>query len=137
MRAAMQTGSDAELCAVLQVAREEMPEALKTLQRALEEIVEKESSSEEGKLVEDGAAKSGRNGKDKEKKAGLVGLLKRTKTMVSAAETASESVGSGGGSDGWSRDTLDREFIESGIDALRRMSAGLDTASLPNWTITR
>jgi hypothetical protein len=33
------------------------------------------------------------------------------------------------------RDTLDREFIEGGIDALRRMSKGGEM--LPSWTITR
>ena len=33
------------------------------------------------------------------------------------------------------RDTLDREFIETGIDALRRLS-GAET-TLPSWTITR
>jgi abelson tyrosine-protein kinase 1 len=45
-------------------------------------------------------------------------------------------VGVGSGSDGRPRDTLDREFIESGIDALRRVSNGPDT-SLPSWTITK
>jgi abelson tyrosine-protein kinase 1 len=144
MRTAMQTGSDAELCAVLQVAREEMPDALKTLQRALERIIEKESSEEEGPPAEDVAAKFVGSGKEKEKEkkgkeTGLVGLLKRTKTMVSAQSgRGSVESGSGSGSDGWNRDTLDREFIECGIDALRRMSSGLDTASsLPSWTITR
>ncbi|KAG6884189.1 hypothetical protein C0993_000531 [Termitomyces sp. T159_Od127] len=41
--------------------------------------------------------------------------------------------------DSWGPDTLDREFLESGIDALRRMSrgAGIATSSLPPWTITR
>jgi hypothetical protein len=44
--------------------------------------------------------------------------------------------GSGSGSDGWPRDTLDRELIESGIDALRRISHRPDT-SLPSWMITK
>lgn len=132
MRVAMQTGNDAELCAVLQVAREEMPEALKTLQRELERIVEREG----GVLTaDDVAVKAEGDGKDKEKNSGLAGLLKRSKTVASKASSASGSGGSG--NDGWSRDTLDREFIESGIDALRRMSVGLDTAPLPSWTITR
>lgn len=34
-----------------------------------------------------------------------------------------------------SKDILDREFIETGIDSLRRMSKS--NASLPSWTITR
>jgi abelson tyrosine-protein kinase 1 len=37
---------------------------------------------------------------------------------------------------GNSKDTLDREFIETGIDALRRLSKGTDLG-LPSWTITR
>jgi len=133
MRAAMQTGSDAELCAVLQVAREEMPEALKTLQRALERIVEREREEvreENDKIMEGSEGKEG--GKEKQ---GFVGLLKRTKTVVSVESGVSRSTGSG--SDGRNRDTLDREFIENGIDALRRMSDGLETTSLPSWTITR
>jgi len=133
MRAAMQTGSDAELCAVLQVAREEMPEALKTLQRALERIVEREREEvreENDKTIDASEGKEG--GKEKQ---GFVGLLKRTKTVVSVESGVSRSTGSG--SDGRNRDTLDREFIENGIDALRRMSDGLETTSLPSWTITR
>ena len=42
------------------------------------------------------------------------------------------------------RDTLDREFIESGIESLRRLSStllspstSLNPLSLPSWTITR
>ena len=42
MRAVMQTGSDVAVVEMMQVPREEMPEAMKTLQRALERIVDKE-----------------------------------------------------------------------------------------------
>ena len=35
------------------------------------------------------------------------------------------------------RDTLDREFIETGIDALRRLSGAGAASALPSWTITR
>jgi abelson tyrosine-protein kinase 1 len=141
MRAAMQNGSDAELCAVLQVARDEMPEALKTLQRVLERLLEKESregSGEERTVKEDVGMKAGEDDNGKEKKTRLVGMLKRTKTAMSAESGSSASRGSASwsGSEGWSRDTLDREFIESGIDALRRMSGG-ESMSLPSWTITR
>jgi abelson tyrosine-protein kinase 1 len=140
MRAAMQTGNDAELCAVLQVARDEMPEALKTLQRALERLVEKESreGSGEERTVKEVVMKASESGNGKDKKARLVGMLKRTKTVMSTETSSSGSKGSTSwsGSDGWSRDTLDREFIENGIDALRRMSGG-ETTSLPSWTITR
>lgn len=137
MRAAMQTGSDAELCAVLQVAREEMPEALKTLQRELERIVEEEGR--EGIMEQDGMDEDAvlLDDKDKERTAGILGLIKRRRTTVSTKSNARSRRGIGNDSDGRSRDTLHREFIESGIDALRRASAGVDPASLPSWTITR
>jgi len=45
MRTALQTTNDVQMIKVLQVGREEMPEAIKTLQRALEKEVEKENAS--------------------------------------------------------------------------------------------
>ena len=42
MRTALQANSDVEMIRVLQVGRDEMPEAIKTLQRALEKEVERE-----------------------------------------------------------------------------------------------
>ncbi|KAG5348561.1 hypothetical protein C0989_009940, partial [Termitomyces sp. Mn162] len=111
MRAALRAGSDAEMLRVLQIGREEMPEAIKTLQRALERVggVGLEVGKEEGK-----------------KKWGMGKCV-----SVSTAKTSTGTEASS--------DTLDREFIESGIDALRRMSrgAGVATSSLPPWTITR
>ncbi|TFK36539.1 hypothetical protein BDQ12DRAFT_755204 [Crucibulum laeve] len=83
MRCALQTGSDADLVAFLQIVREEMPEAIKSLQRALE------SSSS---------------------------------TLPSAA---------------LDRDALHQEFMESGIDALRRLSQDVADSVLPAWTITK
>ena len=65
--------------------------------------------------------------------------LERRKMFASSESGTVPSLtgsGSGSGSDGRLRDTLDREFIESGIDALRRVSHGPDT-SLPSWTITK
>ena len=75
LKSVLLTGSDADLFNCLEIVREELPEALKTLQRTRE-----------------------------------------------ATQT-----------DG---DTLHQEFIESGIDALRRLSVDVDT-NLPNWTITK
>jgi len=103
MRAAMQTGSDLAVVEMMQVPREEMPEAMKTLQRALERVVERQECVEE-------------NGQQQEE----------------APLELSES-----GGDWGTRDTLDREFIETGIEALRRLSEGLETMPLPSWTITR
>jgi len=90
MRAALQTGSDADMVCFLQIAREEMLEAIKTLQRALE------SGNFENP--------SGNHGADQL---------------------------------GDQKDTLHQEFIESGIDALRRMSKGAEATTLPSWTITK
>lgn len=69
LRAALSGGSDVEIFKALQIHRGDVPEAVKTLQRA---------------VLED--------------------------------------------------NTIHREFIESGIDALKRMSV---TLPLPSWTITR
>ena len=66
-------------------------------------------------------------------------MLERRKTIASAASRESgtqSSSTSTSASDERPRDTLDREFIESGIDALRRVSNGPDM-SLPSWTITK
>jgi abelson tyrosine-protein kinase 1 len=65
--------------------------------------------------------------------------FEKRKTFASSKSgTVSSLTGSrcGSGSDGRPRDTLDREFIESGIDGLRRASHGPDT-SLLSWTITK
>ena len=75
LRSVLLTGSDADLFNCLEIVREELPEALKTLQRT------REATQKDG-------------------------------------------------------DTLHQEFIESGIDALRRLSVDVDT-NLPNWTITK
>jgi hypothetical protein len=44
MRTALQANSDLEMIEVLQVGQDEMPEAIKTLQRALEREMEKENA---------------------------------------------------------------------------------------------
>ncbi|KAJ8507429.1 hypothetical protein ONZ45_g10193 [Pleurotus djamor] len=56
--------------------------------------------------------------------------LHRSRTVVSI-----ESVESGFEEQPKPKDTLDREFMEGGLDALRRMSKGIDK-TLPSWTIT-
>ena len=124
MRAALQTGSDAEMIGVLQVSRHEMPEAIKTLQRALESQVEKERSLET--LIEDVEILSEEaEPLDPEglSRSSSVRSKLRADSLASARARAS-------------RDTLDQEFLESGIDALRRMSKGSEL-SLPSWTITK
>lgn len=155
MRDAMASGSDAEMLDVLGVRRDEMPEAIKTLQRELERWNE-ESDEQQGE--DEPAVTKTRGGLVKmvrrlslQSKGGGDGdgeggeTLKRSKTVTSKTSSSSSGGGSGlkrksvGGSG--SGDTLDREFIEGGIDALRRMSRGLQghqmDLNLPSWTITR
>ncbi|KAJ4490744.1 hypothetical protein J3R30DRAFT_3277483 [Lentinula aciculospora] len=142
MRAALSKGSDVEIIKVLGVGLRKaglgMAEAIKTLQRAHEAILERErwedlhacqQHPEQGDMV------TGTGAKPMQSKT-----LSSSSTST-AATTTNDSVcsGSGSGSGGVSqssgKDTLDKEFIESGIDALRRMK---DPARLlPSWTITR
>ena len=129
MRAALQTGSDVEIIDVLQVSRHEMPEAIKTLQRALECEIEKDQDSEET-MIEDVEVFS------EEAEPLAASGLSRSSTSGSSHSTKLR-MGSGASARArTSRDTLDREFLESGIEALTRMSKGTELA-LPSWTITK
>lgn len=156
MRNALQTNSDLEMINVLQVGRDEMPEAIKTLQRALERVIEKGSReatpevdteqvrAEVGVVVQADGVDSQNNGKGKESEP-----LIRTGTVESTESAGSTSTNTTTNSSKShsraSRDTLDQEFIESGIDSLRRLSTtlpppsalDLNPLSLPSWTITR
>ena len=127
MRAALQAGSDADMIGVLQVSRHEMPEAIKTLQRALERQVEKERSPEatieDVEVLSEEAEPLDLEGLSSSPTSGSLRSKLRTDSLASARARSS-------------RDTLDREFLESGIDALRRMSKGSEL-SLPGWTITK
>lgn len=120
MREALAQSSDVEMLRVLQVGRAEMPEALKTLQRALERVGVVPPAPVAPSEPPPYAVR------------GEPALPVRSATLSSSESSGSSSTGTG---HGMARDTLDREFIESGIDALRRMSKG--GAVLPSWTITR
>ncbi|KAJ7249923.1 hypothetical protein C8J57DRAFT_685725 [Mycena rebaudengoi] len=126
MREALAQNSDVEILRMLQVGRPEMPEALKTLQRALERVgvvtpppsfapvsVEHIPPPPPGYTPRSGPAPA-RSG---------TGSSSDSSSASSALALA------------MGHDTLDREFIEGGIDALRRMSKG--RTMLPSWTITR
>jgi len=137
MRVALQTGSDAEMVEVLQIGRQEMPDAIKTLQRALERLAERgelPSDVAEAKRVILGTVVRKVSVKDAD---GKKGGLKRSKTIVSVdSSSSSGESGSANSAEARRKDTLEWEFIESGIDCLRRMSRGVET-SLPSWTITK
>ena len=106
MRHALETKSDVEMMKVLQIGREEMPDAIGTLERALEKF----------------KVQAKDNGAQQNVKVGVEG------EFPAVAATAKE--------EGFGEDPLDREFVENGIDALRRMSMGV-VPKLPSWTITR
>ena len=139
LRAAIQANSDVEMIKVLQVGRDEMPEAIKTLQRALEAEVEREKEDDEAAAAEPTIEVATMQATYVEH-----GGLTRSATVLSTDSQASSHTSSRGGSSGrrssggrTARDTLDREFIETGIDALRRLSGGGAEVALPSWTITR
>ncbi|KAI0364174.1 hypothetical protein BV20DRAFT_956762 [Pilatotrama ljubarskyi] len=145
LRTALQANSDVEMIRVLQVGRDEMPEAIKTLQRALEAEVERERLAQAAGEEEEEVVVSA---KVEDPVSGEAVSLTRSATVAStesrktSASGASSTAASGrsrgsGGSSGAPRDTLDREFIETGIDALRRLSGAEGAAALPSWTITR
>ncbi|KAF5329372.1 hypothetical protein D9619_009450 [Psilocybe cf. subviscida] len=168
LRSALQTSTDAAILDVLQIARDEMPDAIKALQRALEGLVERESISGEnlsnsaaltstGDPTWPGSAGTGQFNLPSgaktatSKKATLphevlaVGpggiVVQRAETFVSMASSSTESSSLTGSihhhrRDLRRRDTLDFEFIEMGIDCMRRLSRGTET-TVPNWTITK
>jgi abelson tyrosine-protein kinase 1 len=114
LRAALARKDDDAMIEVLQIARSEMPEAIKTLERALE------------RLAEDGQQVTEENT--------IAPLPSQHKD---AGNGSGPFVNPGDSTAGeGSADPLDREFIETGIGALRRLSKGADLG-LPSWTITR
>ncbi|KAJ7268729.1 hypothetical protein B0H12DRAFT_64026 [Mycena haematopus] len=128
MRDAVNQNSDAEMIRVLQVGREEFPEALKTLQRALERVgaINNPPSPSAPFLDVPGAPA---NGSSSSPAAQSIERSISASSSATSATAASTSAAVG-------RDMLDREFMESGIDALRRLSKGGEMG-LPSWTITR
>jgi hypothetical protein len=146
LSAAIQASSDAQILEVLQIGRDEMPEAMKTLQRALEKIIERDSTNGT-QAIESAAGVRPDASAGETKRPSFIArrmtlksfkdkqpaIIQRSKTESSAEsqDTTTTSAGTNR-----TRDTLDREFIESGLDALRRMSNGLES-TLPSWTITR
>ena len=137
MRNALSTSNDVDMIRVLQVSRDEMPEALKTLQRALEKVVEQESL-EQPEVATAAAAVVPAQGADLSRSSTVLSVQStstdRSRTTTATTTSSKRSRGS--------KDTLDREFIESGIESLRRLSVTLSSSatplsSLPSWTITR
>jgi hypothetical protein len=134
MRAALQTGSDVEMLEVLQIKRQEMPDAIKALQRELERLAELDGGTDQP--IGQGVVISKVLRKVSLEDTESQGRPKRSTTIISIESGSSSSENTGeSSSKAKRRDTLDQEFIENGIDALWRMSRGFER--VPNWTITQ
>ena len=107
MCTALAANGDVAMIEVPQITRSEMPEATRMLKHALERIVEDgQLDSEESTLALSSSWQGAGKGNSSSIDPGDVGA-----------------------------DTLDNEFIEMGIHALRRLSKDADLG-LPSWTIT-
>ena len=108
MRTALAANGDVAMIEVPQIACSEMPEATRMLERALECIVE------DGRL-------------DSEES---------TLALLSSWQGAGKGNGSSINPGDVGADTLDNEFIKTGIHALQRLSKDVDLGLL-SWTITQ
>lgn len=144
LRKAIAAGSDVAMVETLGVKRNEMAEAVKTLQRALEQVLEGKAVDalrEKDGLPDEMPTPRGKNRLVKMVRrlsthdARETQSLKRSKTSSSSRSSENKSTSSNPSED---VDTLEREFLESGIDALKRMSEGPEAIlRLPSWTITK
>ncbi|RDB20038.1 hypothetical protein Hypma_012989 [Hypsizygus marmoreus] len=101
MQDTLKSGSDAEMVKVFQIGREEMPEAIQVMQRALKTVIV--------------------GGEDTKQEISSVLERSGSSASVGSGRTRVDEL--------WKWDKLDREFIESGIDALQRMSYRNDATS--------
>ena len=133
MRTMVHTDSDAGVLSILGIGRDEMPEACKTLQRLLEKEVERGCPEDEAAVFVPVTAANVpqviQSNPDALEYSSMPAHTARSYTNSSVASSAA----TGRSRMPW--DTLDREFIETGIDALRRLSD--QELALPSWTITR
>ena len=112
MLTALSANDDNAMIEVLQIARSEMPDAIRTLERALEHVCKDDQvDAEESTTALPSQEEEGNN---------------NGPSLEPGNTSPSNS----------SADRLDREFIVTGIDALRRLSKGTDLG-LPSWTITQ
>jgi hypothetical protein len=107
-RTALLSGDDVQILDLFQVRREELVEAVKTLQRALETPHQRDAETP------------------------LLPVVSHLAGTADARSTGEYDTISGEAV----RASLDSEFIQVGIDAMRRMSHGQDL-DVPSWTITR
>ena len=137
LRTALATQTDKDMLDVLGIARQEMPDAIKALQREHERVVERNSEHLASSTHSDILSGTIRRRTLSVQEGGPGGqgtvTLQRSQTTVSI--DSSSSSGLSGSSIFGRRDTLDQEFLELGIDCLTRMTGA--QATVPNWTITK
>ncbi|KAL7283881.1 hypothetical protein ACG7TL_001152 [Trametes sanguinea] len=124
MRAALLAPTDMEMIQILQVGRDEMPEAIRTLQRVYDGKTSRRASA----IMDDTARKLPAIQED------VVSETPQAPHVVRPVGEQSDVLRSPAPLLSQPTDNLDQKFIETGLSALRRMSTD---AVLPSWTITR
>lgn len=136
LRSALATQTDKDMLDVLGIARKEMPDAIKALQREHERVVERNgenlASSTQSDILSGTIRR--RTMSVQEERPGRQGSVTLQRSQTTVSIDSSSSSGLSGSSFG-RRDTLDQEFLEMGIDCLTRMTGA--QATVPNWTITK
>ncbi|KAA1467039.1 WD40 repeat-like protein [Dentipellis sp. KUC8613] len=114
LRAAVQTNDDLTMVEILQIGRDEMPDAMNALERTLQNSVL--SSTEDDRLPQDE--------RRRDRLLARIGLRRESERNTPSPAPSTESI--------------DREFVQSGVEALRRLTLRQgDVPELPSWTITR
>ncbi|KAA1466868.1 hypothetical protein DENSPDRAFT_831772 [Dentipellis sp. KUC8613] len=129
MREAVQANDDLAMLDLLQISRDEMPEAMRVLQRKLDQDNEQPAGKE--KLTVPGDPGSGSPSSPSRSRPQNAST---SKPLPNPPGDGQKDKGKWPSPD----DTLDRQFMQTGVEALRRLSAkaGADV-DLPSWTITR
>ena len=127
---------------VLQIARDEMPEVMKTSQPALEKILEHEATNGTQVVAPVVNVDPVASAKDTKRPSFIARCMTlksfqgKQLVMIKYSKTKSTTEGQemsiSSASATHTQDTLDREFIESGLDTLRIMSKGMEF-TLPSY----
>lgn len=133
LRAALDTQTDKDMLDVLGISRQEMPDAIKALQREHERVVERNSEQLASSTHSDIFSGTIRRRTPIVQEGGQGSVtLQRSQTTASIDSSSSSGLSA---SSIFRRDTLDQEFLELGIGRLTRMTGA--QAAVPNWTITK
>ena len=158
MHTALAANDDNAMIDVLQIARSEMPDAIRTLERALAHL-NQQVDAEESTLALPSQEEAGNDNGPSLEPGNTPSTMDETDSFIynpsfASSETSIVSYKTEStinsrksrynalprhkytGASHRSADRLDREFIVTGIGALRRLSKGTDLG-LPSWTITQ